>query len=111
MIYLDHNATTPVLPEVLEAMMPYFTEAWGNPSSSYRFSEQPKMAMNAARAKVASLINANPSEVVFTSCATESNNTALHAALASQPEKRHIITSEVEHSSVLAECSAYEKLG
>jgi cysteine desulfurase len=69
------------------------------------------MAMNAARAKVASLINANPSEVVFTSCATESNNTALHAALASQPEKRHIITSEVEHSSVLAECSAYEKLG
>ena len=111
MIYLDHNATSPVLPEVIDAMMPYFVSEWGNPSSNYRFSSAPKKAMEASRIQVASLINASPLEILFTSCATESNNTALHAALAAQPTKKHIVTSTVEHASVLACCSAYEKLG
>lgn len=111
MIYLDHNATSPILPGVIEAMMPYFVNEWGNPSSNYRFGSAPRKAIEASRIQVASLINALPSEILFTSCATESNNTALHAALTAQPTKRHIITSTVEHASVLACCSAYEKIG
>ena len=109
MIYLDHNATTPVLPEVLEAMLPYFKAEWGNPSSSYKFGSKLKTAIETARAQVADLIGANPREVIFTSCATESNNTAIHAALKANPQKRHIITSAVEHSSVLSYCMALEK--
>lgn len=74
MIYLDHNATTPVLPEVFEAMRPYFCEDWGNPSSSYRFGAKLKGAIEMAREHVADLIGAQPREIVFTSRATESNN-------------------------------------
>ena len=108
MIYLDHNATTPVLPEVLEAMLPYFKAEWGNPSSSYKFGSKLKTVIETARAQVTDLIGANPREVIFTSCATESNNTAIHAALKASPQKRHIITSAVEHSSVLNYCLALE---
>jgi cysteine desulfurase len=111
MIYLDYNATTPVLPEVLEAMMPYFTSEWGNPSSSYKFGSKLKGAMATAREQVADLIGARPLEIVFTSCATESNNTAIHAALGASPAKRHIVTSAVEHSSVLNYCRALEREG
>lgn len=111
MIYLDHNATTPVLPEVIEAMSLYLVSEWGNPSSSYRHGSAPRKAIEDARNQVSSLIHASPSEVIFTSCATESNNSALHAALAAQPSKKHIVTSNVEHPSVLACCSAYKKLG
>jgi len=99
-IYLDHNATTPVAPEVLEAMMPYLTSEWGNPSSSYKFGAKLKGVVEAAREQVAGLIGAHPGEIIFTSCATESNNAALHAALQATG-KRHIVTSAVEHSSVL----------
>lgn len=106
MIYLDHNATTPGLPEVFEAMRPYFCEEWGNPSSSYRFGSKLKGVLETARAQVADLLGANPREVLFTSCATESNNAALHAALMARPERRHIVTSQVEHSSVLSYCRA-----
>jgi cysteine desulfurase len=74
MIYLDHNATTPVLPEVLEAMMPYLTTEWGNPSSAYKFGAKVKPVIETARVQVAELIGAQPREVIFTSCATESNN-------------------------------------
>ena len=74
MIYLDYNATTPVLPEVLEAMMPYFTMEWGNPSGTYKFGYKIKTAIETAREQVADLIGAHPMEVLFTSCATESNN-------------------------------------
>jgi cysteine desulfurase len=101
MIYLDHNATTPILPEVLEAMMPYLTTEWGNPSSSYKFGSKLKAVIETARAQVAELIGAHPMEILFTSCGTESNNAAIHAALKANPGKRHIVTSSVEHSSAL----------
>ena len=111
MIYLDHNATTPILPEVLEAMVPYLTTEWGNPSSSYKFGSKLKSVIAEAREQVADLIGASPLDVVFTSCATESNNTAIAAALGANPTKRHIVTSQVEHSSVLNFCVAPEKEG
>ena len=111
MIYLDYNATTPVLPEVLEAMMPYLTSEWGNPASTYKFGSKLKAVIEKARAQVAELIRAHAMEIIFTSCATESNNAAIHAALKANPEKKHIITSAVEHSSVLNYCIALEKEG
>jgi cysteine desulfurase len=110
-IYLDHNATTPILPEVLEAMMPYLTTEWGNPSSAYKFGAKLKSVIEAAREQVAELIGAHPMEVIFTSCATESNNAAVAAALKANPGKRHIVTSQVEHSSVLNYCVALERGG
>jgi len=111
MIYLDYNATTPVLPEVLEAMMPYLTSEWGNPSSTYKFGSKLKTVIETARAQVAELIGAHAMEIIFTSCGTESNNAAIHAALKANPKKKHIITSTVEHSSVLNYCMALEKEG
>lgn len=111
MIYLDHNATTPIAPEVLEAMLPYLTTEWGNPSSSYRFGSRLKAVLSTAREQVADLIGAHPLEILFTSCATESNNTALHAALRANPGKRHTVTSSVEHSSVLSYCRHLETEG
>lgn len=85
MIYLDHNATTPILAEVLEAMMPYLTTEWGNPSSSYKFGSKLKAVIETARAQVAELIGAHQQEIIFTSCGTESNNAAIHAALKANP--------------------------
>lgn len=111
MIYLDHNATTPILPEVREAMLPYLGEEWGNASSSYRFGSKLKGVIEEARGNVAALLGAGAREIIFTSCATESNNTAIHAALKANPEKRHIITSQVEHSSVIQPIQALEKEG
>lgn len=110
MIYLDHNATTPVLAEVREAMLPYLGEEWGNPSSSYRFGSHLKSKIEEAREQVAALIGCKtPREVLFTSGGTESNNTAIHAAIMARPEKRHLITSQVEHSAVLTYCRFLEK--
>jgi len=109
MIYLDCNATTSVLPEVFEAMIPYLTSEWGNPSSTYKFGSKLKTVIETARVQVAELIGARSMEIIFTSCATESNNTAINAALKANPRKRHIITSAVEHSSVLNYCKALEK--
>ena len=100
-----------MLPEVFEAMRPYFTEQWGNPSSSYKFGAKLKTVIETARVQVAELIGAQPRDVIFTSCATESNNAAIHAALKANPGKRHIVTSAVEHSSVLNYCMALEKDG
>jgi cysteine desulfurase len=111
MIYLDYNATTPVLPEVLEAMMPYFTSEWGNPSSTYKFGSKLKAVIETAREEVAELVGAQHREIIFTSCGTESNNAAIHAALQVTPGKRHIVTSAVEHSSVLNYCLTLEKEG
>jgi cysteine desulfurase len=110
-IYLDHNATTPILPDVLEAMMPYLTTEWGNPSSTYRFGSKLKSAIETAREEVAELIGAHSKDVVFTSCATEGNNAAIASALKANPDKRHIVTSAVEHSSVLNYCMALEREG
>jgi len=99
--YFDNNATTRVAPEVLDAMWPFLAEHWGNPSSAYSFSKPVAQALEKAREQVAALIHADPKEIVFTSCGTESNNTAIHSALALQPTKRHVITTAVEHSANL----------
>ena len=99
-IYVDNNATTRVAPEVLEAMLPYLNEFYGNPSSMHSFGGRVAHTIEEARAKVASLINARPDEIMFTSCGTESDSTAIHAAISSMPDKKHIITSRVEHPAV-----------
>jgi cysteine desulfurase len=100
--YFDNNATTRVAPEVLEAMLPFFTDFWGNPSSAYRFGNQVAKHIQQAREKVAALINAEPQEIIFTSCGTESNNTAIHSALAANARKRHVLTTSVEHSAIIS---------
>ncbi len=101
-IYLDNNATTQVLPAVAEAMKPYFTEKYGNASSMYPMAAEAHKAMDEARAKVAALIGAvYPDEIIFTSCATESDNAAIFSAVRSYPQKKHIITSKVEHPAVM----------
>lgn len=107
-IYLDHNATTPVLPEAVEAMMPWLTEHWGNPSSVHRAGQAARRAVEEAREKVAEWLDAEPNQIIFTSGATEANNAAIHSALIGQPGKRHIVTSAVEHSAVLAYCDYLE---
>ena len=109
--YFDNNATTRVAPEVVEAMLPFLTEHWGNPSSSYRFGHQLTKPIEAAREKVAALINAEPREVIFTSCGTESNNTAIHSALVMHPGKRHVITTAVEHSANIKFTAHLKKMG
>jgi cysteine desulfurase len=111
MVYLDNNATTRVAPEVIEAMMPYLRDQWGNPSSIYRFGHDVGRRVEEARARVAALINADAREIVFTSCGTESNNTAIHAALLAQPGKRHVITTAVEHSANIKYCHFLRKQG
>lgn len=99
-VYADNNATTMVAPEVLEAMLPFFSELYGNPSSMHLFGGQVKKHVEQAREKVAAMLNASPSEIVFTSCGTESDNAAIRGVLAAYPERRHIITSRVEHPAV-----------
>ena len=111
LVYLDNNATTRVAPEVVEAMLPCLTEHWGNPSSAYDLATEPARMIEAARGQVAKLIGADPRHVVFTSCGTESNNTAIQSALHCQPAKRHIITSAVEHSANIKLCRLLEKRG
>ena len=99
-IYLDNNATTRVAPEVLEAMTPYFSELYGNPSSMHSFGGQVAEKIREARASVAKLIGADPDEILFTSCGTESDSTAIMAALKANPEKKHIVTTKVEHPAI-----------
>lgn len=100
-IYLDSNATTRVRPEVFEAMRPYLQEQFGNPSSAYRLGSTAARALEQAREQVARLIGAQAEDLVFTSCGTESANTALHSALSAFPDKRHLVVSAVEHSAIL----------
>ena len=104
-IYLDNNATTQVAPEVLEAMLPYFHELYGNPSSMHTFGGQVGRKLREARESVAALLGASPDEIIFTSCGSESDNAAIRSALISQPGKRHIVTSRVEHPAVKALCA------
>jgi cysteine desulfurase len=99
--YFDNNATTRVAPEVLEAMLPFLQEQWGNPSSAYSFGRELTRHLDEARTKVAALINAEPREIIFTSCGTESNNSTVHSALVTQPQKRHVVMTAVEHSGNL----------
>jgi len=103
-IYLDNNATTPVAPEVVEAMLPYFTELYGNASSMHTFGGQVHGRIEQARAQVAELIGAEPEEIIFTGCGTESDNTAIMSAVESNPAKRRIVTTRVEHSAILNFC-------
>ena len=101
-IYLDNNATTAVAPEVAEAIQPYYHELYGNPSSMHLFGGQLHRRIEEARAKVAALIGAEPEEIIFTSCGTESDNTAIMSAVESYPHKRHVISTRVEHPAVLS---------
>jgi cysteine desulfurase len=104
-IYLDNNATTKVADEVMEAMLPYFTQLYGNPSSMHTFGGQVGQRIRDAREQVAALLGTLPEEIVFTSCGTESDNSAIRSALLTRPDKKHIVTSRVEHPAVHALCS------
>ena len=100
-VYMDNNATTRVAPEVVEAMLPFFSDLYGNPSSMHHFGGQVAQEIAKAREKVANLLHADPTEIVFTSCGTESDNAAIRGTLDSYPEKNHVITTRVEHPAVL----------
>jgi len=104
-IYLDNNATTKVADEVMEAMLPYFNQLYGNPSSMHTFGGQVGQRIRDAREQVAALLGALPEEIVFTSCGTESDNAAIHSALLTRPDKKHIVISRVEHPAIRALCS------
>src|SRR6185437_11719403 len=110
-VYFDNNATTRVAPEVLDDMMPFLRDAWGNPSSIYGFGRQLAKPLEAAREQVAALINAEPREIIFTSGGTESINSAIHSALTAHPQKRHVLTTAVEHSANIKFCAHLKKLG
>ena len=99
-IYLDNNATTQVAEEVLDAMLPYFRDLYGNPSSMHTFGGQVGRKIREAREQVAALLGATPDEIIFTSCGTESDNAAVRSALAAHPDRRHIVTSRVEHPAI-----------
>jgi cysteine desulfurase len=110
-IYLDNNATTKVDERVFEEMRPYFCELYGNPSSMHFFGGQVQKKVDEARGRVAALLGAHPDEIVFTACGTESDNSAIRSALEIFPEKRHIVTSRVEHPAVLTQCRNLTKRG
>lgn len=110
-IYLDHNATTRIAPEVFDAMEPWLRGGYGNPSSSYSLGRQASAALDTARSQVAALAGCQPAEILFTSCGTESINTAIHSALALDPDKRHIVTSAVEHSATIKLCEFLARRG
>ena len=104
LLYLDHNATTPLDPEVREAMLPWLENGFGNPSSVYGLGRRAAEALKEARERVAALVGADPSEIIFNSCGTEATNSAILSALAIDPDRRHIITSAVEHSATVKLC-------
>ena len=103
-VYLDNNATTKPAPEVTEAMLPYFTEKWGNPSSMHLFGGRVMRDVDDARARIAAFLHADPSEIIFTSCGTESDNAALYGAVEALGPETVLITSKVEHPAVLGPC-------
>ncbi len=110
-IYVDNNATTQVAPEVMEEILPYFHDLYGNPSSMHTFGGQVEQKLRQAREKVAGLIGATPDEIVFTSCGSESDNTAIRSAIASYPDRKHIITTRVEHPAIKNLCEYLSKHG
>jgi len=109
-VYMDNNATTRVAPEVLEVMLPYYSDFYGNPSSMHSFGGGVEKQIVAARAKIAALLGATSEELVFTSCGTEGDSTAILSALQSFPDKRHIVTTRVEHPAVKNLCEGIGKL-
>ena len=110
-IYLDNNATTAVAPEVLDEMLPYLRDFYGNPSSMHTFGGQLHRKVEEAREKVAQLLGVEPDEIIFTSCGTESDNTALMSAVESFPGRRHIVTTRIEHPAVLNFCKHLARKG
>ena len=110
-VYLDNNATTEVDPAVIEAMMPYLTDFYGNASSAYRFGTQVADAVALAREQVAGLLGCEPEEILFTSCGTESNNAAISSALSLDPDRQHVISTAVEHSAIIKQGEALAKRG
>jgi cysteine desulfurase len=110
-IYLDNNATTQLDPAVIEEMLPFLTEFYGNPSSGYTFGRQVRGAIDLARERVAALLGCEPAEIVFTSCGTESNNAAVNSALQLDPKRRHVVTTAVEHSATRRHCEIIAKQG
>ncbi len=110
-IYLDNNATTQIAPEVVDAMMPFLSELWGNPSSIHTFGGQVRKHIDRARQQVANLIGADEEEIIFTSCGTESDNVGILSALKASPHRRHLVTTRVEHPAVLNLCQHLEKNG
>jgi cysteine desulfurase len=110
-IYLDNNATTQLDPAVLDEMLPFLTESYGNPSGAYRFGIQVRKAIDLARERVAKLLDCDPDEIVFTSCGTESNNAAINSAMQFEPRGKHMVTSAVEHSAVLRHGQELAKRG
>jgi cysteine desulfurase len=111
-IYMDNNATTQCSPAVVEAMLPYFSEKYGNASSMHAFGGNNRHAIDAARKSTAELIGAAyPDEIIFTSCATESDNTAIFSAVRTQPKKKHLITSAVEHPAIMEPYKYLESQG
>ncbi len=109
-VYMDNNATSQIAPEVVEAMMPYLTDFYGNPSSMHTFGGQVGEALKTARKKVAALLGAEPEEITFTSCGTESDSTAILSALRNSPEKRHVVTTRVEHPAVKNLCDSLQSV-
>src|SRR5476651_695988 len=109
-VYLDNNATTRVAPEVFEAMVPFLTEYYGNPSSAYGFGKLVEGHLNEARGKVAALVGSTPKEIIFTSCGTESDNMAIWSALQTTG-KKHIVTTQVEHSAIMNQSDRLERMG
>ena len=110
-VYVDNNATTRVADEVIEEMLPFYGQFYGNPSSMHTFGGSVGKKVKEARQRVADLIHADPEEIIFTSCGTESDNTAIHAALLARPDRKHIITSKVEHPAVDNYFKVLEKQG
>src|SRR5579863_1403035 len=111
-IYFDHNATTPIAPEVLAAMLPYLTEEFGNASSIHAYGQNAREAVEQARSSVATLLGARASEIMFTSGGTESSNHAIFGAVSAAPgNSKHVITSAIEHVAVLDPCKALAKSG
>ena len=103
-VYLDNNATTAVAPEVLEEMLPFLRERYGNPSSAHSFGGDVARDLDRGRERLAALLGADPDEIIFTSCGTESDSAAIHSCLERYPDRRHIVTSRVEHPAVRAKC-------
>jgi len=110
-IYLDHNATTPVLPEVVDAMLPYLREHFGNPSSSHVYGQRAQQAVARARAQVATLLGCDDDEVIFTSGGTEANNLAIRGVTEACGERRHVVTSAIEHPATERPCRWLERHG
>ncbi len=110
-LYFDNNATTQIDPQVVEEMLPFLREQYGNPSSAYRLAKTVRAAIETARERVAALLGCEPSEIIFTSCGTESTNAAIHSALRMDRDRQHIVTTRVEHSATLKTCEGLAKRG